>query len=338
MSVERERVAAPKPDVLSIGENDPPAHVEGFEEEKKTPEQSREIVAFGLLRLRIDLLGGVERHGADEYPHDSSGDEEDRRDDKGVVVAQPRNETESGDERASRARYFVEDLNDRAHGLQFLHVPTDDIPREDASNQLDHSVGNAGQTVDRNDPVRVVPAVVAEIVGMKRPKVRRLDPSTGRSIDNEKDGGEETEENNRGRENGSCRPTFDERSNEDGTNTLKGLVETREQADLLKCASCSATHEGILIVTIRGETDDCAVEGFQSELVQHQSKDVDDDISFLLEREQVPHSPDCAFGTTEMGSGGDGSAHVTEERLPARDRLGLSQLTDGGPASHDWLD
>ena len=75
---------------------------------------------------------------------------------------------------------------------------------------------------------------------------------------------------------------LDQRSDQDGSHALTGLVQSGEESDLGEGVRGGAGLQGIVIVSLGGQGGDGAVECLQAEFVQHNAGDVDDDIPLLL--------------------------------------------------------
>lgn len=112
--------------------------------------------------------------------------------------------------------------------------------------------------------------------------------TAGTGIDHEQDGGEDAEDENGAGQHQPSGISLDEGSDEDGSHTLKGLIEASEEADLGEGVRFRFSFEGIVIVAFGGQGGDRAIEGLQTEFVQHDAGDVDDNITLLRRREDMP--------------------------------------------------
>lgn len=103
------------------------------------------------------------------------------------------------------------------HPSQLLHVSSDDIPRDNTSNQLDHTVRNTGNDVDREKTVRVPGSVVGLVICGKE-----SDLASSSRITDHQDGRDQTEGEDGAGEDGTRGELFDEGRDEDGADTLHG--------------------------------------------------------------------------------------------------------------------
>lgn len=106
------------------------------------------------------------------------------------------------------------------HGIgpsQLLNVSSDKVPWDNTSNQLDHTVRDTGNDVDRKKTVRIPGSVVGLVVRGEEP-----DLSAGSTITDHQDGRDQTKGEDSAGEDGTRRELFDERGDEDGTDTLHG--------------------------------------------------------------------------------------------------------------------
>ena len=167
---------------------------------------------------------------------------------------------------------------------------------------IQHSVGlSAGErcrvtTYRVRIPVSVVNLVVLgvepDLPACKSRKFRGStmvgwEVHTGRGVDDEQNRGHEREEEDGSGEDGSCGPAFDQGCDENGTNTLSGLVNSLSSAHWKTCPSVgdrSDEPDGALrtlcegvggLEPIRGEGRDRPVKKFEAQLVEHYASDID---------------------------------------------------------------
>lgn len=90
-----------------------------------------------------------------------------------------------------RTGKLVENVDHGMHAPELLNISTNNISRNDTANQLHHTICDTGHTEDGDYPVGYVPSVVGVIFGVLG-KVPRLKMTPATDIDKQKDGGEET--------------------------------------------------------------------------------------------------------------------------------------------------
>lgn len=84
----------------------------------------------------------------DESPYDTGRTEEDWRRDGRVVVPKLADQGSRG-ECTGCTSNLVHDVHDGIHLSKLLNIATDNVSRDDSSNELDHTVGDTGDDVDR---------------------------------------------------------------------------------------------------------------------------------------------------------------------------------------------
>jgi hypothetical protein len=137
---------------------------------------------------------------------------------------------------------------------------------------------------NRYHGIRIVVAIVAVVI--LRPSFRgKL--ATSRGIQDKQKAAHEGENKNRTCQNVLCRVSSDERRNQNGSNTLESLVETRQDADALK-GDGDMRRLFQFIVSVCRKRNDGSVEGLESKLVCHNTRDVDGDVPSLDRRVHVP--------------------------------------------------
>lgn len=86
-------------------------------------------------------------------------------------------------------------MDKRVHTTEFLDITSNNIARNNTSDELDHTIGNAGEAVDGDDTIGRVVAVVREVVcAVGAIPICRLESTASCAVDDQKDSGEEGEE------------------------------------------------------------------------------------------------------------------------------------------------
>ena len=233
MAVQSEGVAGDQPYELAAREEELGTGPDRVEEEDETTGDCLDVRGLVIQQVVLTSLDGLEV--ADEVPGDAGESEADGSDDEGVVVAEVRDESESGAEGACGTGNLVEDVHQRIHPSKFLDVATDNISRNDTADQLDHTIGNTADAVYGDDAVGIVVPVVREIIfRVLLPPLGRDEAAAGPRVDDEQDGGENGEDDDGSGEHVFGLESLDERSDQDGAHTLEGLVQTGEQTDSLE--------------------------------------------------------------------------------------------------------
>lgn len=167
-----------------------------------------------------------------------------------------------------------------------MHVTSHNISRNNTANKLNHAVGDTADGVDGDHAIcGKVSVVVVVVLGMMpdTTEVGRQKGATSGSVHDENDGSQNAKNENSTGKNVLGRETLDERRDEDGPHALEGLVEALEQAQTAKGAGVLAVvEEGFVVVAVGGEGGDGAVEGLETELVEHDAEDIEGDIATLL--------------------------------------------------------
>lgn len=166
-----------------------------------------------------------------------------------------------------------------------LTVGAHNVSRDDAADELDHAVDDAGHAVDGDHAVGVKRPIIREVVVRS---ARGPEGAARRCVDDEDDGGEDRKDEDGDGEEDACLPTLHQRGDEDGAEALEGLVEALEQADATEGDGRVATYAGGVVVAIRCEGDEGADEDFETELVYHNSQDIDHHILLLGACEEIP--------------------------------------------------
>ncbi len=279
MGVQRDGVSGEQPHEFSRGKNDFPARIDRFEEEDETHGGGLEIT---LRFVDQGGIGGGKLQIGDEVPGDRRHGEEDGCDDKSIIIAQLGDQGQTGAERTAGARDFVEDVHEGIHAAQLLHVSAHDIPWNHASDEFHHAIGNAGNAEDRDDPMGVVIAVVCiSISFLLLHPVGRLKRTAARGIYDHQDGGEKTEDQNGARQHDPGGISLDQGGDENGPDTLEGLIQASQQTHFGEGAWRHAGLQCIVIVTLRGQGGDGSVEGFEAEFIHHDPGNVDHYIALL---------------------------------------------------------
>jgi hypothetical protein len=280
-NLQGDRITGQQPDELAGREENLSSSVDGVEEEDGSREDRLEVRRLALKGVGNGLLGEL---NVQAQPHSGSGGEEDGSDDERVVVSEAGNQGKSSAESTGGTGNLVEDVDQRIHSTELLDVSSDNVSGDDTADKLNHSVHDTGNTVDGDDGIGVVVSVVSEVVlsvGLVPSLGDNL--STGGSVDNEKNGSAKTEEEDGGRENDLGGVATDEGSDENRSDTLEGLVETSQETDALEGVERTAE-----IVSVGGEGDDGSVEGLKTELVKHNSENVNGDVLLLGGGEDRP--------------------------------------------------
>jgi len=134
-----------------------------------------------------------------------------------------------------------------------LNITGDNVPRNHSSDQLDHTVSDPTDDINREQPVRRP----RTILGLSPVHVFGLSP--GSCVGDEQCHGDQTEHEHGVGEDGSGRETFHERGDEDGSDALHGGVGTRQDADV--------SVPDFFGETFVGEGDESSVEVFETEFV-----------------------------------------------------------------------
>ncbi len=80
-------------------------------------------------------------------------------------------------------------------------------------------------------------------------------------------------------------------ADEDGPDTLAGLVEAREEANPFKGPARCPIAKSLVVVSVGRQCNDGAVESFEAELVDHDACDVDCNVAAFLGREGPQAGP-----------------------------------------------
>ena len=252
VAVECERVTRDQPDELAAREDDLGACYDGREEEGEALRRLLEVVGFACGSLFERGAARVVQI-ADEEPDNCGESEKDRGDQEREIVAKPRDQRERRAERPGRAGHLVEDVHEGVHAAQLLDVAADNVTRDDAPDQLDHAVGDAREAEHRRDGVAVVIAVVAEVIlaAADLVPVGRAEGAAGCGVDDEQDGGENTEDEDGDGEDEFGGEAFDEWGDEDGADALEGLIEALEEADAVESVVLATGFPGFPVVSVR---------------------------------------------------------------------------------------
>jgi hypothetical protein len=116
---------------------------------------------------------------------------------------------------------------------------------------------------DWNHPIGVVVSIVAEVVMWV---FARSELAASRSIQDQQQTAHEPEDEYCASQDILCRISFDQWRNEDGSYTLKGLVQPGQNADSLEC---NGNVRPLLefVVAIGCQRDDGAIESLQTKLI-----------------------------------------------------------------------
>jgi hypothetical protein len=174
------------------------------------------------------------------------------------------------------------------HLSELLDVATNNVSRDDSSNKFDHTVGNTADAVDGDHSIRVILAVVRELIlGVVAAVRRGYQSASGSSINDQEDGGKNTKDKDGARENVLGGKSLDQRGDQDGANTLEGLVETGEETEALEGPGGSLLQDSFVVIAVRGQGNNGAVESLKAELIDHDAGDVEGDVAALGRRERL---------------------------------------------------
>lgn len=197
--------------------------------------KGRQVAAVGVVRVEE----------ANEAPADGGKDEQEGAHSGCEGVAQVQDQ-ESREEGASSTGNLVKDMDGGVHALELDDVATDNVLGDDAADELNHTVADTDDRIDGEEDERVPLAVALNLADGE------LAPCG--DINDDDEGGEETEEEDGPGEDGLCGEALDQGGNGDGTDALEGLVQALENAQV---------REGVFFVeTVGGQQGDGAGECF----------------------------------------------------------------------------
>jgi len=100
-------------------------------------QQLYKVVLLFLFQFSLEF------EGTDGGPHDAGTSEKNRRDKEGVVVAESKNKI-GRCEGADSTSNLIEDMDNGIHPTELVDVPTNNVPWDDTTNELNHTVCNTG--------------------------------------------------------------------------------------------------------------------------------------------------------------------------------------------------
>ena len=189
VGVQGDGVCRHEPDESPQGKDDFGPRPHGFEEEDEAhrrgfPVALRLVHQRGIRRVEFQVAEEESDHGGEG--------EEDRGDDERVIIVELGDQGQVGGEGSVGVGGFIKDVHQGIHATQFLHVVVDNVPGDDASDEFDHAIGDAGDAEDGNDAVGLVIVVVGVAVAfLLLHPFRRLQMAAGADIDDQQDGGEQ---------------------------------------------------------------------------------------------------------------------------------------------------
>jgi hypothetical protein len=154
MAVESERIAGDQPHEAAVGKDEEHADVEGLSESADGVDHLLEDAVVGvLLLLELSETDVLVAEGPNEAPSETGETEEDWREHVRVVVAELGDERRRGESTSSTGD-FVEDVDKGIHATEALDITTDDVTRNDTTDQLNHTVSDARDDVHREETVK----------------------------------------------------------------------------------------------------------------------------------------------------------------------------------------
>lgn len=177
-----------------------------------------------------------------ESPNDTGGDEEDGRRDRRIVVTELADQGGRG-EGSCGTGDLVHDVHDGIHLSKLRDIATDNVSRDDPSDQLDHTVGNTRDDIDREETV----GVPCTVLGLA--SVGHLGLTACGSIADEQDGRDHTEHDNGAGEDGSRRHALDQRGDEDGTDLWEGGSDRGDRSSMALLTHCIAALRPVNMAT-----------------------------------------------------------------------------------------